>query len=303
MTRAIAWLKAARPQLHILGVLPVLIGALLASRETGSLSLIRLALAESIMLFVLIATAFANDYADVETDRLNRNPSIFSGGSRAIVDGIISKVQMGRAVLAVSSVSILLSLAAIIFLKMDPITLVLTTIGLFIGIGYSLPPLRINWRGSGELFVIVMYSIFCVFFGYASQRGAGSSVDLLNLSIPIAITAFLAILITEIPDYDSDKLSGKRTIPALFGREAAILAYLFGILVLYLTAGVLYLSGALTKTACIGVASSILIGGPAAVLSLSRDRLGQKNLMTLCGMTMTLCVWVDAALIFSLIRR
>ena len=300
MRNIVIWLKAARIQLHTLGTLPVLVGSLAASSETGDFSPIRFILAEAIVLFVLIATAFANDCADVETDRINKNFNIFSGGSGAITGGLISRQEMLNATKIASLAAVATSVLSSAFFRMHSSTIVMTLIGLFIGIEYSLPPLKINWRGSGESFVMVMYSVFCVYFGYLSQRGALFSLKILSLSVPLAITAFLAILITEIPDCESDALSGKKTIPAVFGKETAFLVYIMGIIALYLTVLILHLFGAISGGALSGIMFSSPLGVSAIVLSLRKDRDTLKNLFMLCGLTMTLCVWTGAALSVNL---
>jgi 4-hydroxybenzoate polyprenyltransferase len=86
--------------------------------------------AELITLFVLITTAFANDYADAETDSLNRNFNIFSGGSRVIPDGFISKREMLFAIILSSLLSAIFSIVYLIFLRGHPIVVGLTVIGL-----------------------------------------------------------------------------------------------------------------------------------------------------------------------------
>jgi 1,4-dihydroxy-2-naphthoate octaprenyltransferase len=160
MMKMSIWLKAARLKLHILGMLPVFVGSLIASHSTGNFHLSQFILAELIALFVLVTTAFANDYADAETDMINRTFNMFSGGSRVIPDGLISKPQMMNAIVVTFSLSVILSLVLVVFLRGHLIVFLSTLFGLVIGIEYSLPPLRINYRGFGEVFVMFMYSIF-----------------------------------------------------------------------------------------------------------------------------------------------
>lgn len=300
MNKLFIWLKAARIKLHILGILPVLVGSLIAFNKTGSFGFSNFLLAELITLFVLVATAFANDYADVQTDKINRNFNIFSGGSRSIVGGLISKRQMFVATIISSFISIVLSFLFLTFLGGHPIILILNLIGLFVGIEYSLLPLKINYRGFGEFFVMAMYSLFCIFFGYVTQIGFGFDINIIYFSIPIAIAIFLIILITEVPDYESDKAGGKKTIPTVFGKEAAFLIYFLGIVLFYISISILYLIGIISKFVFYGLFFSLPLGVYLGKLSLSGDRILPKNISILCGATIILNVWVGIVLSLNL---
>ncbi len=301
MQKIIIWLRAARLKLHILGILPVLVGSLIAFDRTGVFRLGSLIFAELITLFVLIATAFSNDYADIETDRENKNFNMFSGGSRLLVEGFISKSEMLIGIIAASFISIALSIMFLLFLNASFAIILFNLIGLFVGIEYSLSPLRINYRGFGEFFVFLMYGIFCLLFGYVSQTGIGFDNKIFSFSIPIGIAVFLIILITEIPDYESDKIFGKKTIPVIFKKETSFLIYLIGMILLYLSSLILYLSGLLNNLEFLGLFFSLPLGVYLLVLSLSKNKTLPKNISTLCGLTIILNVWVNVVLCMGLI--
>jgi 1,4-dihydroxy-2-naphthoate octaprenyltransferase len=303
MKHVVIWLKAARLKLHVLGMLPVLVGSLIASDRAGSLRVPNLVFAELITLFVLITTAFANDYADAETDSLNRNFNIFSGGSRVIPDGFISKKQMLFATILSSLLSAIFSIGHLIFLRGHPIVVGLTMIGIFMGIEYSLPPLKISYRGLGELFVMIMYSVFCLYFGYATQTGPDFDRLVLYLSVPLAISMFLMILITEVPDTESDKISGKKTIPAVLGKEKSFSIYSLGVMALYATIFSLFVAGIINKFTFIGLFSSLPLSIVMLVLSLSSNALTPKKVSLLCGLTLILNIWVNVVLSLNFVLR
>jgi 1,4-dihydroxy-2-naphthoate octaprenyltransferase len=72
------------------------------------------------------------------------------------------------------------------------------------------------------------------------------------VSIPIAISIFLVILINEFPDYFSDKISEKRTLVVRFGRGKMAVLYMSLVLACFfaIIAGLFYgvprLSGVLS---------------------------------------------------------
>jgi 1,4-dihydroxy-2-naphthoate octaprenyltransferase len=297
--KILIWIKAARLKLHILGMLPVLVGTFIASRRTGEFQMPHFILAELITLFVLITTAFANDYADAETDRINRNFNIFSGGSRVIPEGFISKGQMVTATVISSSLAIIFSLILVVFLKGNLIILALTLIGLFAGIEYSLPPLRINYRGLGEVVVMFMYSTFCLYFGYVTQAATDFDIGVLSPSIPLAICMFLMILITEVPDTESDKISSKKTIPAIFGEKTSLIIYSLGAIALYAILFVLYGTGVFNTFILSGIFLSLPLGIYVIMVSSSRKKVTPPKISALCGMTLILNIWVNFVLVLN----
>jgi 1,4-dihydroxy-2-naphthoate polyprenyltransferase len=299
--KASPWLRAARLKLHTIGLLPVLVGSLIAFDRTGDLRIANLIFAELIALFVLIATAFGNDYADAETDRLNRTFNIFSGGSRVIPDGLITTRQMLAATVIASALSVALSLVFIIFFGGHPFILILNLIGLLTGIGYSLPPLRINYRGFGELFVMLMYGPFCVFFGYAAQLQPQLEARVFYISIPLALAIFLMILITEIPDTGTDRISGKTTIPSILGEKNALRVYAMALILLFASTPFLLANNAIGKIGFFGSFLSLPIGAYLFALSLSKDGASAKRLFSLCAMTFILTVWVNVVLSADLV--
>ena len=117
MHNIVVWLTAARLKIHLLGMLPVFVGCLIAYHETNEFRVPHFVLAELIALFVLITTALANDYADAEADRLNRNFGAFSGGSRVIPHGLITRYHMGIAAIISGSVALGFSLMFVFFLN------------------------------------------------------------------------------------------------------------------------------------------------------------------------------------------
>lgn len=277
-------------------MLPVFVGCLIAYHETGEFRASHLVLAELIALFVLIATALANDYADVEADRLNRNFGAFSGGSRVIPHGLITRRHMGIAAIISGSVALSLSLIFVFFLKAHPVILGMNALGLFIGVEYSLPPLRINYRGWGELFVMGMYSVFSILFGYVAQRGLSCDQDIFFAAAPVAITMFLMILITEIPDLESDAVAGKKTLPVIAGTSMSYNVFLAGLIIFFVCIPLWYLAGTISRFTFFGLLASSPFGVALGVLSRSPQRTLPTSTAKLCGLALMLNVWVNIIL-------
>jgi 1,4-dihydroxy-2-naphthoate polyprenyltransferase len=197
--------------------------------------------------------------------------------------------------------SVALSVAFVFYLKGHPFVLVLNLIGLLIGVGYSLPPIRINYRWFGELFVMLMYGPFSLFFGYTAQLGLELDAKVLYLSGPPALAVFLMILITEIPDTATDRISGKKTIPSLFGEKAAFVVYALGVIILYASMQLLYGKSVIGKMGLYGMLLSLPLGVCLVGLSLSKAGRTPKRVVTLCAATYILAVWVNVVLSLDLV--
>jgi len=94
--RAKVWLQAMRLQFYLMTLLAYVAGALGAARELSSaLHWSTFAFGYGFLFFIEVATVFANDVFDFESDRQNEFYGPFSGGSRVLVDGKLTRNQLG----------------------------------------------------------------------------------------------------------------------------------------------------------------------------------------------------------------
>jgi len=161
------------------------------------------------LLPVALAVHYANEYADVETDRLTeRTP--FSGGS-----GAIERTGVGRELLArATGVATLVGLAVAVIgwrfglLSVTALALLagITTAGL----AYSLPPTALVRRGVGELTNAVLGGTLLPLYGVAVV-GRVSLATVLAV-VPFTVLVGCNLLATHWPDREADAAVGKRTL-------------------------------------------------------------------------------------------
>ena len=234
------WTKVFRaPPFYLVGVLPFGLGTLLAVRDGSELVWPVWALGTIAVALVMAMTFLVNEYFDYETDSANVGYNKFSGGSRSIPEGLVER----RHVLIVAGICGLLALALGLIIqfgfKTGPLTLPLGAAAALIGYAYTGPPLRLIYRGLGELLIGVSVGWMPVIIGYYLTGGlpAGPIVHL--MSLPIALSIVMVIVVNEYPDYDSDVTSGKRNLVARMGRERA--AWVFTALGLATAASLAYI--------------------------------------------------------------
>jgi len=165
----------------------------------------------------------ANDYFDtlLGADPANRRPTPFSGGSRSILYGLISMSGARALYTALFASGSAIGLYLALTRGLVPI-LGLTALGLFLAYFYTAPPLKLAYRGLGELAVGTGFGPVIVMGTYFVQKQA-FSVDALVASIPIGILIMLILYVNEIPDAEFDAIAGKRHLLTRFTREQALL--------------------------------------------------------------------------------
>ena len=223
--RGKAWLRAMRPQFYLFPWLALTTGAA-AAHAAGS-TMFRwpaylLAWAAAWLLeFIAVLT---NEIHDLPTDRVNRNHGPFTGGSRVLVQGVLSmeEVRRGRRAALAS-----LLLAAVCLALLQPgaaaVILLFLGVGLVLAMGYTAPPLRLAWRTLGEADVAFMHSFMLVLCGHFSQTQAPALLPWL-IALPLFFAVLPSITLAGFPDAEADAACGKKTIVVRFGRPLALKA-------------------------------------------------------------------------------
>ena len=88
---------------------------------------------------------------------------------------------------------------------------------------YSAPPLRLAYRGLGELVTACMAGFLLPVMGYWVTRGTIDRDGLL-FTLPMVLYGLAFILAVEIPDVPADRLGQKKTWVARMGRGFGFIA-------------------------------------------------------------------------------
>jgi len=221
-----AWLALSRPPFHSVGVLPFILGGVLAWRQGVAFRWDVCAWGILGVVLVMLATYYAGEYWDYAEDSLSArwDPSRFAGGSQVLPRGLLPR----HAALWASLASLLLAGGVGLILQLGyrtgPWTIPLGAVGMLGGFFYSTRPVRWVSRGWGELWIAFCYGWLPVAVGYYLQ--AGKIAPLIHwLAAPIGFTIFNVILLNEFPDYLADLAAGKANLVVRLGRERAARLY------------------------------------------------------------------------------
>ncbi len=164
----------------------------------------------------------------------------FSGGKRVIVDGLLTRGQTLGVAAVFYGGAIVAGL--LIVLAREPAVLWLGMLGVGLAFFYHAPPLRLAYRGLGELAVTLAYGPVIAAGTYLVQRHTVDAVVLWpSLPLGLAIAAFLWI--NEFPDARADAAAGKRTLVVRLGRAAAAQWFSFIVAIAYAAVALLPVLG------------------------------------------------------------
>jgi 1,4-dihydroxy-2-naphthoate octaprenyltransferase len=220
--RAGAWLRLVRLQFYPMAWVAYTVGALLALRTGAPFSGRAYGLGYLCLFLSELLTVLANEWFDQGTDRLNRNAGPFNGGSRVLVRGeldpdAVRKALVGTALLlgaGLAALGLALPPAA------RPGFAVLAALAL-LAPAYTVPPLRLAYRGLGELEVGLTHSFGAILAGALLQSASWREPAPWLLGLPLFLATLAAITLSALPDHDADRAVAKRTLAVLLGPRRA----------------------------------------------------------------------------------
>jgi 1,4-dihydroxy-2-naphthoate polyprenyltransferase len=222
------WFLLSRVPFLSVGILPFILGTLMAYRITGVSNLPVFWLGCIVIILILLATYYNGEVHDIVEDRLSakEGSTIFAGGSQVLVKGEIRAAIVEKVAYVAIFIAVAISIGMHFFYSTGSWTLPLVFSGMMAGFFYSKPPFRWVKRGIGEVLIAYSYGWLPIAFGYYLQT---QKFNLLTLwvSLPVALTIFNVILINEFLDSAADTKAGKKNIFIRIGRARSALLYIF----------------------------------------------------------------------------
>jgi 1,4-dihydroxy-2-naphthoate octaprenyltransferase len=237
-----AWAGLARLPFHSVSIMPFILGIVLAWAQDYQVNWPVAVLSGVVVLLIMLVTYFSGEYFDFEVDSINKDYNKFSGGSRVLQTGAVNRKSVIIATYVALAVAAVLGLSIYFIFKTGPFTIPLGIFGAFCGYFYSSKPFQWSYRGIGEVIIGICYGWLTVNTGYYLQTGRFDLTASL-ISIPIAISIFLVILINEFPDYAADKAMGKKNLVVRFGKEKMGIWTFWLLITCYLSFFLSYFSG------------------------------------------------------------
>lgn len=270
------WWYALKPASWPKLLVPAVLGQGAGALHAGRVSAWGLAVGAGFSVLLLVFIVLLNDWSDAEVDRVKRAMYPRECSPKTIPDGLLSR----SALLTGGLVALLLGLAiafAGAHVAHTPLLgwSALACAGIFAA--YSLPPLRLNYRGGGELLEALGVGVALPAWNALAQGGAALPAALLDVLPAFMVLSFASALASGLSDENSDRAGGKRTFTTLLGNPAVRRAIEACVLVAALLfVGTPWATHALfpgaPSASLVSALLSGLVGAAASLVALARMR-------------------------------
>lgn len=196
----------------------------------------------------------ANDVFDARlgADELNVNPTQYSGGSRVIQYGLVSLRRMSYISIGFYAIAMTVGLV-LLLTRFSAALLVIGVLGILLSVFYTAPPLKLVYRGLGELTTAIGFGPLMLVGAYVVQSLGVLRPEPFVASIPIALLVALILYVNEVPDRPADARAGKRTLPVQLPQGAVINGYVLAAAAAFTTIVIGVLAGLLPIPALIAL--------------------------------------------------
>jgi len=211
-------LRLARFHFLIPGFMLYLMGYLLALLGGVEYDSAKFILGYLIFGTAHLSVSFSNDYFDRHSDR-NSFKTAFSGGSKVLVEHPeLESLALKLAVLLLCS-SIIANVFFTIVYGYTFWFFIFGLLGALVGWFYTAPPLKLAYRGLGELSIILAVGFLMPGMGYFVASGTISPLFQAFI-LPLSCYGLFFIITVELPDVESDTIGQKKNLLVKGGRTA-----------------------------------------------------------------------------------
>ena len=213
------WLYALKPASWPKLVVPALFGQLLAASGAGRLDVAALGWGLGFTGFGLAFIVLLNDWGDREVDAIKRRMVPDGCSPKTIPDGILAPRRVGAAGLACGVAAALFAAGAEAELGRE-YAFEAGVACMLVFVAYTLPPVRLNYRGGGELLEMLGVGVALPLYNAYLQSG-----EIAPRAWPwvggFAALSLASGIASGLSDEESDRAGGKRTFASTFGNAAA----------------------------------------------------------------------------------
>ena len=233
-----AWWQAARYHFVSSSFLATTLGSAMAWEQDGRFDAANHILVLIAVVVNHVALNLTDDYYDYKHAIDEADPvwrSAYSGGSGVLTGGLLSPQSVRRAFTVGYGITSLIG--CYLAWSAGPWVLAFLAAGLFSSVFYTAPPIRLGYRGLGELLLLVNFGPVLGLGAFYVQTGR-VTFPAFWATLPLGWMLFSLICLNEIPDFSEDARGGKRNLVVRYGQRAGALLYVAGLIVAYLTIAV-----------------------------------------------------------------
>jgi 1,4-dihydroxy-2-naphthoate octaprenyltransferase len=201
----------------VVGFLLFTFGALLAIVSGANFVLDRFVVGYSILFTAHLSVSYSNDYFDFYSDQCSK-PTMVSGGSGVLSDYPELRGFAKRFAIFLIGLSIALAVIFAILYSFSITFILIVTLGNLMGWYYTAPPLKLAYRKLGEIIATIAVGLMMPGLGYYVLKNGFGNLFLVFM-LPSLFYSLAFIISVEIPDFEGDVLSNKKTLIVYKGRK------------------------------------------------------------------------------------
>ena len=227
------WILASRPKTLLAILSPIIIGVSISYKLNFEINWVLALMTFLSAILLQIGSNFANDAYDFLKGADNNNRK---GPKRMAQQGILSPDQILNMMYLVFSISVLIGYY--LALIGGWVIVIIGIFSIIFAIIYTGGPYPLGYYGFGDITVFIFFGVIAT-FGTAYLQILDNlflsqyfyKIFLLSISVGSLNTAILVV--NNIRDYDSDKLSNKKTLAVRFGQKFTCYEYMFLLIINY----------------------------------------------------------------------
>ncbi len=211
------WLVAARACVFSMTITSVLVGALIAlshgAYDIGATALVLIAL-----VLAHASNNLINDYFDYKQGTDTADYQRVQYSPHPIAGGLMSEKALLSAFFLFGIIE--LGIAVYFTLTVGIWAIVFAAAGFLLSVFYVAPPLKLKYRGAGELAIFIIWGPLITVGTYYVITGSMGPVAWL-VSIPYGLVVMNVLLGKHLDKYEKDREKGVKTLPVLLGWKRA----------------------------------------------------------------------------------
>jgi 1,4-dihydroxy-2-naphthoate octaprenyltransferase len=218
--------QLADPKIWVASTIPMAVGGALAFGMTGKFDVFWFVVSLAAVYLIEIGKNASNEVVDYITgvDRYvtpdKRTP--FSGGKKTIVDGKLTVTEAVLIAMLTFGLACIIGIYIILFRELSIFWI--GFIGVLTAIFYSVPPVKLAYRGLGEIAVGFVFGPL-ILSGIYKVMTHGLVFPVIVASLPIGLLIANVLIINQFPDYEADTRGNKKNLVVRLGKKKAINVY------------------------------------------------------------------------------
>lgn len=196
------------------------LGALFAVLNGADLDIVKFFIGYVILFLGHLSVSYSNDYFDFDADGMGEKTNVSGGSGILHLDPSLKETSKWIAISLIAA-SLILGTAFTLKYNYSLLFLCYIAFGNLLGWFYTAPPIRLSYRGLGEISTMLAIGFVVPGMGYYVMK-RGIDLNFIIFSIPLLLYGIYFILSVEIPDMKTDAISGKKNFVTKNGRGLSL---------------------------------------------------------------------------------